>query len=688
MTIRSLAALAALAGTAFSITACSLNVTVDEQRAQNAPTEQTAPVESQSQPTESEPTLFAVIDGEEVPAPNIPMGDADTIERIIQEGMNNSHVMSILSTLTEEYGPRLTGSTRLQTAQRWARDQFSSWGMSNAQLHEWGTIATRFDRGPSTGKVFLVNSDPDKENKKLRDLEFSTLAWSRGTDGPTSGKVMHLPETLAEYEANAGEYADAWVLIKPSYTGRGGVRSTGYLMRQRMDDRHNIRKDIETKAVAASENTDANAADSNAWNGFFDYHGTPVPAVLTIDESTNPPSGTMTIEGFSEGPISEFTRDGDSVKFHWKHAMGASNIELTFDGDTAKGVSNSSSGNSFDLTFSKGAAPTEEAEADTPETVMAMVLKENPNGFISSSKDERVWTTSSNNWIERELSDYPEDIEINVRQSDYDYIAARANEGVDIVVEFDLDHTLTAGPVPVYNVIAEIQGTEFPDEVIVVSGHIDSWDGPGSMGTSDNGTGSAVTIEAARILASLGVQPKRTIRFCLWGGEEQGLLGSKGYINSLSDEEKAKISAAFVDDGGTNYQGGIPAADFMVDYLAAATAPINGRFYSETDGKFLNVNIRPTGEKINTHGGSDHASFNREGVPGFFWDEVGRADYSYTWHTQNDTFDAAIEEYLVQSATNTAVVAYNLANAPGLLPRASETEPTEAVEVEVNATAN
>ncbi len=201
---------------------------------------------------------------------------------------------------------------------------------------------------------------------------------------------------------------------------------------------------------------------------------------------------------------------------------------------------------------------------------------------------------------------------------------------------------------------------------------MDSWDGPGSMGTTDNGTGTAVTIEAARILMAVGAQPKRTIRFGLWGGEEQGLLGSKGYIESLTEDELANISAAFVDDGGTNYEGGIPAADFMVEYLAAATAPVNGVFYSETDGQFLDVNIRPTGDKIDTHGGSDHAAFNRAGVPGFFWDEEGRADYGHGWHTQNDTLELAIEEYLVQSATNAAIVAYNLANAPGMLPREGE----------------
>jgi Zn-dependent M28 family amino/carboxypeptidase len=123
----------------------------------------------------------------------------------------------------------------------------------------------------------------------------------------------------------------------------------------------------------------------------------------------------------------------------------------------------------------------------------------------------------------------------------------------------------------------------------------------------------------------------------------------------------------------------------MVDYLAAATAPVNGVFDSETDGKYLDVNIRPTGDKIDTHGGSDHAAFNRVGVPGFFWDEEGRADYGYGWHTQNDTLDLAIEEYLMQSATNAAITAYNLANAPDLLPREGETFEVQETEPTADA---
>ena len=93
---------------------------------------------------------YAVVAGDRVDVPDIEMGDSKTINRIIDHGRNHSQVMDILRVYTVEYGPRLTGSTRLHASQRWAVDQFNSWGLSNVELQEFGTIATRFDRGPST----------------------------------------------------------------------------------------------------------------------------------------------------------------------------------------------------------------------------------------------------------------------------------------------------------------------------------------------------------------------------------------------------------------------------------------------------------------------------------------------------------------------------------------------------------
>jgi hypothetical protein len=426
------------------------------------------------------------------------------------------------------------------------------------------------------------------------------------------------------------------------------------------------------------------------WTGSFSYGDTKLP--LTLDLTRNDRGefeGTQSIKDFHSGPITDarFDESTNTLTYTWRHSMGKSSIELRRDADTMTGASVSMTGERYPIEVSlrpEGPAAPKAAASSTGDSTLERVLAMNPAGFISTSMDERVWTTSANGWRERPASEYPRDIEVNIRQSDYDFINSRVADGAEVFAEFDLPHTISDGPIPCYNVVAEITGVEKPEEVVIVSAHLDSWDGPGSQGAIDNATGVSVVMEAARILVKAGAKPKRTIRFILWTGEEQGLLGSRAYVASLSQQELDKISAVFVDDGGTNYEGGLPAADYMVDYLAAATAPINGRFFSDTDYEaamsdddpsndfhagFMDVNIRPTGRTINTHSGSDHAPFNAVGVPGFFWDETGRANYRYAWHTQRDRVDQAIGEYLAQSSTNMAVVAYNLAMAPDLLPR-------------------
>ena len=101
-------------------------------------------------------------------------------------------------------------------------------------------------------------------------------------------------------------------------------------------------------------------------------------------------------------------------------------------------------------------------------------------------------------------------------------------------VSVEVHNTFVPGPVTVYNTVGELPGLEKPEEFVVVGAHLDSWDL--GQGTTDNGTGTCVVLETARILAKSGIHPKRTIRFCLFTGEEQGLYGSKEYVQSHKDE--------------------------------------------------------------------------------------------------------------------------------------------------------
>jgi carboxypeptidase Q len=314
-----------------------------------------------------------------------------------------------------------------------------------------------------------------------------------------------------------------------------------------------------------------------------------------------------------------------------------------------------------------GESPAAKAAREERAKIDAALAELHIAGRLVSTSGELVLTGAVSRWRELTMATLPKDVVVQIRKSDHDAVYEALGSGSEVMVEVDLQHRFVEGPVPVYNTIAEIRGTEKPEEVVIVSGHLDTWDGPGSKGTQDNGTGSAVTLETARILMAAGAKPKRTIRFCLWTGEEQGLLGSMAYVSSLSDEEKQRISACFVDDGGTNYQGGLVCLTAQKELLDAAITPVQAAFPELP----MENHAR---ERMGGGGGSDHFSFNQAGIPGFFWNESGSGgregkSYEFVHHTQHDTERYAVEEYLVQSASCSAVVAYQLAMMDSLLPR-------------------
>ena len=249
--------------------------------------------------------------------------------------------------------------------------------------------------------------------------------------------------------------------------------------------------------------------------------------------------------------------------------------------------------------------------------------------------------------------------QVMLRASQYKDLIARVDKGDPVEVEFDIGNHFYAGPVPQYNVIADIKGSQFPDEYVIVGGHLDSWDG--AQGTVDNGTGSATTLEASRLLMAVGAHPKRTIRFILWSGEEQGLFGSLGYVRDHK-AELDKVSAVYIHDEGTNYLSGLGVTFEMEDQMRQVCAPLFGL---NPDMPFK---LRVT-DGFQFSGDSDHAPFADLGVPGFFWDQAGKSDYNHMHHTQYDTFDAAIPEYQKHSALVAAIAAYNTANLPGLINR-------------------
>jgi Zn-dependent M28 family amino/carboxypeptidase len=220
-------------------------------------------------------------------------------------------------------------------------------------------------------------------------------------------------------------------------------------------------------------------------------------------------------------------------------------------------------------------------------------------------------------------------------------------------MEINVQNRWIKGPVTVYNTVGEIKGSEKPDEMVVCGAHLDSWDlGQGAV---DNGTGSMVVLETARLIKAMGLQPKRTIRFVLFSGEEQGLYGSRAYVTQHKDE-MGKITAVFVNDTGTGRVTGFglhgnPQVQPVLDKELGVLKELGVEKY-----------------RVPQMGGTDHASFYASGVPAF-WFMQDNADYDLMHHTQSDTFDKAIKEDLVQCATVMVISALNVANLPDMLPR-------------------
>ena len=222
-----------------------------------------------------------------------------------------------------------------------------------------------------------------------------------------------------------------------------------------------------------------------------------------------------------------------------------------------------------------------------------------------------------------------------------------------VQVELEIKNTISDAPVEVYNTVAEIRGSEKPDEVVILGAHLDSWDL--GTGSTDNGTGSAAVLEAARAIAKLNLKPKRTIRFVLFSGEEEGLVGSKMYVEAHKNELE-KISAVLVHDTGTGRVLSLGLHDNFQDreIVDQVIAPLG-------ELKLL----EPT--SVRTFG-TDHASFDDVGVPGFWCVQDG-AEYTKTHHSQSDTFDKVWKDDLNQGAQVLAAWAYNTAQLPEMLPR-------------------
>jgi carboxypeptidase Q len=239
-----------------------------------------------------------------------------------------------------------------------------------------------------------------------------------------------------------------------------------------------------------------------------------------------------------------------------------------------------------------------------------------------------------------------------VTHEDYDLLWRLLQSG-PVELTANLRNSFSEKPAPVAITVAEIKGSELPDEPVIIGGHLDSWDlGQGAL---DNGTGAMAVLEAARALKTLGWKPKRTITFVLFTGEEQGGIGADTYVKNHATE-LAKTDAVLILDTGTGKVYSIALENLW------ETGPLMSEIYQPLQEVF---DLQPLSTRY--FGASDHVQFLDKGVPAYFCMQVP-AQYREAHHSQTDTFDKVIPAQVNEGAALLAAWAWNVSEMPPPLP--------------------
>lgn len=257
----------------------------------------------------------------------------------------------------------------------------------------------------------------------------------------------------------------------------------------------------------------------------------------------------------------------------------------------------------------------------------------------------------------------------------YNRIARLVEHKIPAKLELEVRAEFLSGDTDSFNVVGEIPGTTKKDEIVMLGGHLDSWHG--GTGATDNGTGCAVAMEAIRILTALHQPLARTVRIALWGGEEEGLLGSKAYVQQhFADRdtmtlkpEYAKLDAYFNDDTGTGRFRGISVGgnDMVKPLFEAWLAP----FHDLGATAVLGTTAPPTRQP----GGTDHTSFTWIGLPGFGFLQDPMEYGTRTHHSNMDVYDRVVKGDVMQSSAIMAWFVYNTATREAMLPRLAAPKP-------------
>ena len=504
-----------------------------------------------------------------------PTFDADVVNQIKQEGMENSQIMNYASWLTDVYGPRLTNTPNLLRAQHYTMEVFEEIGLSNVHLHKWGPFGTGWEL-----KRFSFHAQSPHAYMPVIGYP---KAWSPGFDEIQKGQAVYLDiQSPADYDRYRGQLAGKFVLIEepvaaePNWNPLAARRSVENLLQLANATRIPPRPGVGGGGGNAAVLARAQAAYERA---IFLMDENPI---AIIDQSYRGWGGQVAISG------------------------------ATLPADPSLG-------------WAQRPRP-HQIDAPTPVP------------------------------------------QISLAREHYGRIFRLLEKGIPVEIEMELEVAFQREDLYGYNVIADLPGTdpELKDQVIIIGAHIDSWHT--GTGATDNAAGTVVMMEVMRILKAIGVEPRRTIRVALWSGEEQGLHGSREYVeefygrndengNFVAGPEFDNFSAYYnIDNGGGQVRGiYLQGNDNVRSLFRTWLIP-----FADWDASTVTF--------ANT-GGTDHLSFDRIGLPGFQFIQDMLEYSTFTHHSNMDTYERLVEEDLKRTAVIVATFVYHTAMLDEQLPR-------------------
>jgi carboxypeptidase Q len=515
--------------------------------------------------------------------------DLNVITKIRDERFNHSQVMKTLSHLSDEIGPRLTGTPALLQANQWTKEKLLEWGLENAKLESF-----EFGRGWTMKRVEVAMVAP-----RRTQVYALPIAWLPGTEGVIESETIYAP------------------------------------MKEKKD--------------------------------FDQFKGKLTGKIVFVDEMPEKvePSGKLFVR-----------RDKENLDKMAEYIVPVESKDDSSKEKFLKIIDFSHELNTF----------------LTAEGALALVRRPRKNGMLASGTDYHYLTAMK--------ASLPG---VSVAAEHYDRAVRLMNNEHSVVMSLDTDVTFHEEDNKAYSTIAEIPGKGRKPEVVMAGAHLDSWSA--GDGTVDNGAGVAVVMEAVRILKAIGIKPKRTIRVGLWGGEEQGLLGSLQYVDKhlatrpSGVDERLKYLAPIA---GKKY-GGFPvkkASEFerfsVYFNLDHGSGKIRGIYAEENQAAAAIFkrwfepfeDLGANSVVLSKTGQTDHVSFDQVGLSGFQFIQDPLDYFTRLHHTQLDLFSHAYEKDLKQASVILASFIYNAAMRSEKIPRGPfPKKPRDDQEIATNNTA-